>query len=85
MILSLSIKKSYTPKIYPDIWAKPFYLLQNTKNLSSSTWNRKYNNHVLINVFQNLLQIKPDIFEELILNNLVLNMSIQIKRKGIPK
>ena len=58
---------------------------KNTENLSSSTRNKKHDNQVLTNAFQDLLRIEPDVFEELVLDGLVSNTLIQNKGKGIPK
>ncbi len=58
---------------------------KNIKNLSSSTRNKKYDNQVSTNAFQDLFCIEPDIFEELVLDGLVSNTLIQNKEKGIPK
>ena len=61
-----------------------FISSKNTKNISSSTQNKKYDNQVLANAFH-LLRIEPDVFEELVLDDPVLNTIIQNKGKGIPE
>ena len=58
---------------------------KNTENISSSTRNKKYDNQVLANAFQDLLRIEPDVFEELVLDGPVSNTVMQNKGKGIPK
>ena len=45
--------------------------LKNSENISFSTRNKKYDNQVLTNSFQDLLQIESDVFEELVLDGLV--------------
>ena len=58
---------------------------KNTKNPGSSAWNKKCEDQALINAFQDLLRIEPDVFEELVLDDLVSNTPIQNKGKGIPR
>ena len=74
-------------RLGPDLiyGPNPSISSKNTKNPGSSTRNKKHDDHVLINAFQDLLQIEPDVFEELVLDDLVPNTPIQIKGKGIPK
>ncbi len=57
---------------------------KNTKNPGFSTRNKKHNDEILTRVFQDLLRIKPDVFEELVSDDLVSNTPIQNKGKGIP-
>ena len=74
-------------RLGPDLIYGPNPLIssKNTENINSSTWNKKYDNQVLANAFQDLFQIEPDVFEELVLDNSVSNTVMQNKRKGIPK
>ena len=59
----------------------PFISLKNTKNFSFLAWNEKYEDSTLINVFLNILQIKQDLFKNLILDNLVLYKQFKTKKK----
>ncbi len=54
----------------------PLIFLKNTKNPGSSAWNKKCKDQTLINAFQDLLRIEPDMFEELVLDDLVSNTHI---------
>ncbi len=58
---------------------------KNTENLSFSTRNKKHDNQVFTNAFQELLCIELDVFKELVLDGLISNTLIQNKRKGIPQ
>ena len=83
MILLSNIKNPYITR--PDLIYGPNFLIssKNTKTSGTSARNKKREHHALINAFQDLLQIKPDIFEELDLNDLVSNTPIQNKKKGV--
>ncbi len=74
-------------RLGPDLifGLNPLISSKNTENFSSSTRNKKHNNQVLTNAFQDLLCIEPDVFEELVLDGLVSNTLIQNKEKCIPK
>lgn len=61
----------------PPIFSK------NIKTSSTSARNKKHTDQALINTFQDLFQINPDIFEELDLDDLILNTISQNKRKAI--
>lgn len=62
-----------------------FVCLKNTKNSNSSTRNKKYRDSIMINIIYDLFHIKPDLFENLILYNLILYTSTQNKKKSIPQ
>ncbi len=62
----------------------PPFSSKNIKNPGSSARNKKCEDHTLINAFQDLLQIEPDVFKELALDDLVSNTSILNKEKGVP-
>ena len=64
---------------------KPLLPSKNTKNSGSSTRNKKREDQPLVNAFQDLLRIGPDVFEELVSEDLVLNTPIRNKEKGIPR
>lgn len=64
---------------------KSLFSSKNIKNSGSSTENTKPKDQVLINAFQDIFQIRPDIFKKLVLEYLVLNTPIWNKEKGIPK
>lgn len=53
-----------------------FISSKNTKTPSYLTQNKKLDNQVLINILQNFFQIKSDIFDKLVLDNLVSNILI---------
>ena len=57
---------------------------KNTKNPGSSARNKKHEDQVLINPFQDL-RIELDVFEELVLDDLLPNTPIQNKGKGVPR
>ena len=59
--------------------------MKNPKNPSSSVQNRKCGVSTRINAFHNLLQIKPDIFKDLILDDLVSYTIAENKGKSIPQ
>ena len=65
-------------RLKSDLIYRPNHLisLQNTENINSLTRNKKYNNQVLANVFQDLLCIEPDVFEELVFDSPVSNTVI---------
>ena len=63
----------------------PLISSKNIKNPGSSGRNEKYGNHALINAFQVCLWIEPDLFEELVLDDLVSHTLIQSKDKGVPR
>ena len=61
----------------------PFISSKYIKNLGFSISNKNYNNEILATAFQDLLCIKPDVFEKLVLDGLVSDTSIENKAKGI--
>ncbi len=74
-------------RLAPDLIYRPNppISLKNTKNPGSSSRNKKCEDQALINAFQDLLRIEPDVFEELVLDDLVSNTPIQNKRKIPPR
>ena len=60
-------------RLGPDLiyGPNPSISSKNTKNPDSLARNKKFKDQALINTFQDLLRIKPDVFEELVLDNLV--------------
>ncbi len=58
---------------------------KNTKNPESSARNKKREDQASINGFQDLLRIEPDVFEELVLDDLVSNTPIRNKGNGVPR
>lgn len=56
-----------------------------TKTPSSSARNKKRGDSSLINAFHDLLQIKPDLFEDFILDDPVSYTPAQNKGKGVPR
>ncbi len=53
--------------------------LKNTKKTGSSAWNKNCEDHALINAFQDLFRIEPDVFKELVLDDFVSNTHIRNK------
>ncbi len=58
-----------------------FISSKNTKTSDTSAQKEKREDQTLINAFQDLIQIEPDIFEELNLDDLIPNTSIQNQKK----
>ena len=58
---------------------------KNTTGGISSTRNTKRVNPIDTTVFQELLQISPDIFEEFVLDDLVSKKPVLVKGKGVSK
>lgn len=58
---------------------------KNTKDPGSSARNQKLGDSTLINAFHDLLQIEPDLFGDLILDDPVSYPPAQNKGKGVPR
>ena len=60
-------------QIGPDLvyGSNPLIFLKNIQNSSSSTCNGKHRDSIRINIFYNLLPIETNLFEDLILDDLV--------------
>lgn len=71
----------------PDLIYNPIFFISSKilKNLHFSTRNKKYDNQVLANVFQDPFHIQSDVFKELDLYSLILYIIIQNNRKIISK
>ena len=74
-------------RLRPDLVYRfnPSVSSKNTKNPGSSARNRKDRDSTLINAFYDLLQIEPDLFEDLILDDPVSYTPAQNKGKGVPR
>ncbi len=82
----LQVSKNFM-QLVPDLiyGSNPPISLKNTKNPGFLAQNKKCEDLPLINAFQNLLRIQLDVFEELVLNDLISNTLIRNKEKGISK
>ena len=74
-------------RLGPDLvyGSNPPVSLKNTKNPGSLARNKKRGDSTLINAFHDLLQIEPDLFEDLILDDPVSYTPAQNKGKGVPR
>ena len=72
-------------RLGPDLvyGPNPFVSSRNTKNPGSSARNKKRGDSTLINAFQDLLQIEPDLFEDLVVDDPVSYKPAQNKGKGV--
>ncbi len=72
-------------RLGPDLIYRPnpIISLKNTKNPGFLARNKKCEDQALINAFQDLLRIEPEVFEELVLDDFVSNTPIQNKKKGV--
>ena len=68
----------------PIYGPKPLISSKNTKTPGSSARNKKHEDQALIDSFQDLLRIGPDVFEELVSDDLVLNTPIRNEEKDVP-
>ena len=74
-------------RLGPDLvyGPNPSGSLKNTKNPGSSARNKKRGDSILVNAFQDLLQIEPDLFEDLVLDDPVSCTPAQNKGKGVSR
>ncbi len=78
-------------KLGPDLIyePKPFSSTasssKNTTSGISLIRHKKNNNPIVTSVFQDLLQISPDIFEEFVLDDLIAKKPVPAKKKGVSK
>ena len=74
-------------RLGPDLvyGPNPSVSLKNTKNPGSSARNKKRGDSILVNAFQDLLQIEPDLFEDLVLDDLVSYTPAQNKGRGVSR
>ncbi len=75
--MRLGLDLTYGPNL--SIFSK------NIKTSDTSIRNKKRKDQVLINPFQDFIQLRPDIFEGLDLDDLVSSKPIQNKEKGISR
>ncbi len=79
------VSKTLMP-LGPDLIYGPNLISsKNIKTSGTSARNKKREDQALINAFQDFIQIEPDIFEELDLDDLVSNTPIQNKGKGVSR
>ena len=73
-------------RLGPDLIYGPNLISsKNIKTSGTSARNKKREDQALINAFQDFIQIEPDIFEELDLDDPVSNTPIQNKGKGVSR
>ena len=73
------------PKILFVYGPNPSGSLKNTKIPGSSARNKKRGDSILIKAFRDLLQVEPDLFKDLVLDDLVSYTPAQNKGNGVPR
>ncbi len=69
----------------PQLFSSTVFISKSIISGISSTIHKKHNNLIVMFAFQDLLQISPDIFQELFLDNFVSKKLVLAKRKSVLK